>query len=489
MGEHGVTQKGFVRKRLDEIKNSVYGKLKEGWGYDITINPQSFLNVLVTGFSDEVAKLWEVAEDTYYSMYTMSAEGANLDNAMQFGGITRERDARTTYMLACTAADDTVVQYGVLVKSVTNPEKLFRCTNTQVIGRENFRKVVIKPYMESGVDMFYVTINRNSYQYFRNPEDGALEIITAFAEMIDEKGIKAYVDEKNLTLELEDIFKQTSNTLAISNNLLIESVTSNILFESMEYGPIVIADGLIKEMVTLDTGIREVKNDIAPVLGRFEADDIEARQHFVKRVATRSKNMIESVTAEIYNSVDNVISVAGYENDTEMTDDEGRPPKSVEFIVDGGDAAEIANIIYQKKTNGVRAFGNVLMDVSDTFGNIHKVGFNRPDYLYVWLKIRITGKPGKSMAPNFIQMAQESVMEDVKDLQVGDSVYLQTYLAGIYKRVVSVSMVDIRAYAATSEKYIPVEEEYSPDNVVVSHRQKAVFDPSRIEVILHDDQY
>ena len=80
-------------------------------------------------------------------------------------------------------------------------------------------------------------------------------------------------------------------------------------------------------------------------------------------------------------------------------------------------------------------------------------------------------------------------MEDAKNLQVGDSVYLQTYLAGIYERVVSVSMVDIRAYAATSEKYIPMEEEYSPNNVVVSHRQKAVFDISRIEVILHDDQY
>lgn len=489
MVEHGVTQKGFVRKRLDEIKDSVYGTLKEGWGYDITINPQSFLNVLVTGFSDEVAKLWEVAEATYYSMYTMSAEGANLDNAMQFGGITRERDSRTTYMLACTASDDTVIPYGVLVKSATNPEKMFRCTNTQVITRENFRNIVIKPYMESGVNLFYVTINRNTYQYVLHPEGSAIDVLRAFEEMIDEKSIKVQVDEEELSLRLEDVYKQTSNTLAISNNLLVESVTSNILFESMDYGPVVIADGLIKEMVTLDTGISEITNDIAPVLGRFEADDVEARQNFVKRCATRSKNMIESVTAEIYNSVDNVISVAGYENDTEMTDDEGRPPKSVEFIVDGGDAGEIANIIYQKKTNGVRAYGNVLMDVSDTFGNIHKVGFNRPDYLYVWLKVVITGKTGKSMAPNFIQMAQDSIIEDAKDLQVGDSVYLQTFLAGIYKRVVFVSMVDIKACVTTLEKYIPAEEEYNPTNVEVSHRQKAVLDVSRIEVILRDDQY
>lgn len=486
MDEHGVTQKGFVRKRLDEIKDSVYGKLKEGWGYDITINPQSVLNVLVTGFADEVAKLWEVAEHTYYAMYTMSAEGSNLDNAMQFGGITRERDSRTVYMLACTAPDDTVVPYGVLVRSATNPAKTFRCTNTQVIGRENFRKVVIKPYMESGIDLFYVTINRNSYQYVLQPGDGALEVIKAFKGMIDEKGIKVEVDEENLSLGLEDIYKQTSNTLAISNNLLIETVTSNILFESMEYGPVIIADGLIKEMVTLDTGIREITNDIAPVPGRFEADDVEARQNFVKRCATRSKNMIESVTAEIYNSVDNVLSVAGYENDTESTDREGRPPKSVEFIVDGGDEGEIANIIYQKKTNGVRAYGSVLMDVADVFGNIHKVGFNRPDYKYIWLRAVITKEQGRQLAPNYIQLAQDSILEDTKVLQVGDSVYLQKLLTNIYKNLAAVSMVDIRAYAADSEKYIPTESEYASGNIEISHRQKAVFDVSRIEVTLHD---
>lgn len=484
MAEHGVTQNGFVRKRLDETKNDVYAKLKEGWGYDITINPQSFLNVLVTGFADEVAKLWEVAENNYYAMYTMSAEGANLDNAMQFGGITREHDSRTTYMLACTAPDDTVVPYGVLVKSATNPEKMFRCTNSQVIGRENFRRVVIKPYLESGIDVFYITLNRNTYQYVRQEGDTAFTILRAFQGIIDEKGIHVQVDEKNCSLLIEDVYKQTSNTVAISNNLLIESVTSNILFESMDYGPVIIADGLIKELVTLNVGITEIKNDIAPVPGRFEADDIEARQNFVKRCATRSKNMVESITAEIYNSVDNVISVAGYENDAETMDAEGRPPKSVEIIVDGGDDGEIANTIYQKKTNGIRAYGNITMDVADVFGNIHKVSFSRPDYLYVWLKVTITGKQGKAMAPNFIQLTQDSIMEDAADLQVGDSVYLQTFLANIYNKVVSVSMVDIKAFSAKEEKLVPEEEEYASGNIQVNHRQKAVLSPARIEVVL-----
>ncbi len=486
MDKHGVTKNGFVRKRLDEIKNDVYSRLKEGWGYDITINPQSFLNVLVTGFSDEVAKLWETAENTYYAMYTMSAEGANLDNAMQFGGITRERDARTMYMLACTAPDDTIAEYGILVKSATNPEKMFRCTNKQVISRENFRNIVVKPYMESGSDLFYLTVNRNTYQYRRQDSDDELAVLRAMQELIDEKGINVQVDEENCLLRLEDINKQTSNTLAISNNFLIESVTSNVLFESMDYGEVIVANGLIKEMVTLGTGITEVWNDIAPAPGRFEADDVEARQNFIKRCAIRSKTMLESITSEIYNTVDNVLSVAGYENDTEMTDVEGRPPKSVEIIVDGGENGEIASIIFKKKANGIRAYGNTVVDVADIFGNIHKIGFSRPDYLYIWMKAVITGKPGRAMAPNYAQLTQDSILADAADIQVGDSLYIQTFLADIYAKVVSVSMVEIKTFSTPDKSYIPAEQEYIYGNIYVTNRQKAVFDASRIEVTLRD---
>lgn len=484
MGEYGVTKNGFVRKRLDTIRDDVYAKLKEGWGYDVTINPQSLLNVLVTGFSDEVAKLWEVAEANYYSMYTMSAEGGSLDNAMQFGGITREKDMRTTYMLSCTAPDDTIVSYGTLVKSATNPEKLFRCSNNQVISRNNWRRVVLRPYLESGIDRYYVTINGTNYQYDAAEEDGGLSILTALQSIISEQSINVSVDENKCCLVLEDVYKQTSNTLALSNNLLIDAVTSNILFESMEYGPVVIANGLISEMVTMNTGITKVRNDIAPVLGRIEADDIEARQNFVQRVATRSKNMVESITAEIYNSVDHVTAVAGYENDMEVVDAEGRPPKCVEIIVDGGDDGEIADIIYRKKANGIRAYGNITMDVADVFGNIHKVGFSRPDYLYVWLKVTLKGKPGRPMAPNYAQLTQDAILEDGEMVQVGESIYLQTFLAGIYQNVINIAMVNIKACVKTGDMQIPVPADYVLDNIDVNHRQKAVFDRSRIEVVL-----
>ena len=57
MAEYGVTAAGYVPKRADEIKDSINAKLKEGWGYDVSMNPQSMIQVLVIEISDEIAAL------------------------------------------------------------------------------------------------------------------------------------------------------------------------------------------------------------------------------------------------------------------------------------------------------------------------------------------------------------------------------------------------------------------------------------------------
>ena len=101
-------------------------------------------------------------------------------------------------------------------------------------------------------------------------------------------------------------------------------------------------------------------------------------------------------------------------------------------------------------------------------------------------KAVITGKPGRAMAPNYAQLTQDSILADAADIQVGDSLYIQTFLADIYAKVVSVSMVEIKTFSTPDKSYIPAEQEYIYGNIYVTNRQKAVFDASRIEVTLRD---
>ena len=83
MPEYGVTDEGFVLKRLDTIMEEVHADLTAGFGVDTRLNGSSFLNTLVTTFCGQIADLWETAQDSYYAKFPATATGVNLDNAVQ----------------------------------------------------------------------------------------------------------------------------------------------------------------------------------------------------------------------------------------------------------------------------------------------------------------------------------------------------------------------------------------------------------------------
>ena len=62
MSDYGVTKNGFVRKRYDTIYSELQGDIKDGLGIDVSINPKSFFNVLLSSVADKLAVAWELAE-------------------------------------------------------------------------------------------------------------------------------------------------------------------------------------------------------------------------------------------------------------------------------------------------------------------------------------------------------------------------------------------------------------------------------------------
>ena len=101
MPEYGITETGLRIKRLDVILDEINADQTAGFGVKIGTNQRSFLNVLNTSFADKIAELWEFGAEIYHSLSPMSAEGAALDNAVQFGGNSREKHKRTYYTIHC----------------------------------------------------------------------------------------------------------------------------------------------------------------------------------------------------------------------------------------------------------------------------------------------------------------------------------------------------------------------------------------------------
>ena len=480
MSEYGITNEGFNMKRMDRIMAEIHEDLRSEWGVDTTINDQSFLNSFIKSIASQIAGMWETAQDVYYSQYPSTAEGISLDNAMQFGGVTRLDDQRTVYPIACTGDDGTGIIYGTLIRSVTTPSKDFQCLNLQFISRDNFRKLVLDVMPDSEDTVYSIDIDGTAYAYTRKDGDTADDIITGLVSVLVFDDITGTVSEGQLILESQTA--QSSHKATLSDNIIVSEVTSNILFESVDYGNITVPFGTITSIVSNVDGLNRVTNDITPTAGRLEESDIAARQSYIRRIAIRSQNTIEGIVADLYQNVDGVLSAIGKENYSSVTDEEGRPPHSFEIIVDGGDTSEIAQIIFGRKCPGIQAYGSTSVDIADKYGNIINIGFSRPTYQYIWMKIMLTRNYKEVIAPNYAALAKEAVISNAHEYGLGEKVILQKFLPYLYKSLTGVEYITIKGAVTDTDSAAPTD--YVLDVIDMLSRQKAQFDAMRIEVVL-----
>lgn len=68
----------------------------------------------------------------------------------------------------------------------------------------------------------------------------------------------------------------------------------------------------------------------------------------------------------------------------------GRPGKSFEIVVNGGDDTEIANAILGAKPAGIQSYGSTSVLVFDDFGNPYTIAFSRPTQVPIYVSIVLT---------------------------------------------------------------------------------------------------
>ena len=484
MPEYGVTDEGFVIKRLDTIMEEIHSDLSRtvedgGLGVDTRLLGTSFLNTLITTFSSQIADLWETAQDSYYAKYPATAVGVNLDNAVQYGGIRRSPDRKTVYPLHCTGEDGTTVREGAQVATNTMPEIRLSSTDEFQITRSSFNSVSVVVAAEQHDSVYSVTINGAQYSY-RNANGGSADIIAGLKAAINDADYDVTIEDGE-TLVIQDSVKTRSNVLILTENLTTSGVTTIANFSTEEWGRVALPYGVVSKMVNNIAGFHSVTNLLDPVYGRKQETDIELRQSYLAKSALRSNTMIESIVAELLNNVANVESASGYENDTDATDERGLPPHSIEIIVEGGLEDDIAQAILRRKAGGIQTYGSVSVDVPGVYGGSVAVHFNRPEYLYTWLKVVLHGDASR-MPVNYSALTIQSLSEDGAEFVAGTDMLIQLLNEGIYNAVAGLTFVEILSAYSSSKSYVPSAEDYRQQNIMVTTRQKILLSDTRIEV-------
>lgn len=476
MAQYGLTPKGPNPKRLDVVLEEMHAQMTERLGVNTRQNPQSLLNHLLTDVADRIAELWEYGTDVYYSQYPSSAEGISLDNVAQLGGSTREMPAKSYYRILCTGIDGTVVPAGTLIASDTNPATNLTISADAEITRAAFNKATVILASPEATAALGVALNGVLYTITPDPKKSSSENLAALGAAITDEDFKVSVQDDALVIEALD--EISSNVMVLSENLTTRTVGSIITFATVDDGDILIPNGVITKVVKSVAGLTSVVNVGAYIAGQLAETDVEFRKSYVDKIYNRSSSMLESIKSAILENVQGVLSVAPYENDTNEVDEMGRWPHSVEVVVDGGDATEIAQQILNTRAGGISTFGSVETVLHGVYGEEIVVRFNRPTYVKVWFKVGVTLSRSTNPPINYVELIKEQILEKMDALGSGESVIPQHFNLSVS----GIDYIDVWMFATADDGEMP--SEYTQRSVSITARERAVTDENRIEVVI-----
>lgn len=477
--EYGLTQNGPNIKRLDTILEEMHADLSDRWGVNTRQNPSSFLNDLLTDMADKYAELWELGEQLYYAKYPSTAEGVNLDNAAQYGGSTREPAASSRYLIHCTGKEGTTLAAGTLISSTTNPATQLTLTDDKELTRASFNKAEIKIASLETDNVYTVAINGTVFS-FTPTTANASDILNGIAAAITDTSFETSVDEENEILNLEAVELSSTNTLILSENLTTETITCVYSFSTVDTGDILLPDGVITNIVKADSGLQKVVNMCGYIAGRDTETDAEFRLSYADKIFNRSSMMLESIRSAILQNVQGVTSVAPYENYTNVTDAMGRPPHSIEIVVDGGDPEEIAQQILRKKAGGINTFGDTAVVLPGEYDEEITIRFNRPIKIYTWFHIGITLSKSEALPPNYVEILRKVILENTDTLSAGTDVVPQQFMSSLYKACSGISYIDIKLFATEDAAAKP--SSYPDRSELITARQRVYTTEDMIEV-------
>lgn len=144
-----------------------------------------------------------------------------------------------------------------------------------------------------------------------------------------------------------------------------------------------ISAGEITEQTEILNGVTSVTNKNNTLGGTDFETDAQLRERYLERLRRKTSFSTEGIKNYILENT-NVKKCQVIENDTDLKDNDNRPPHSYEAICLGDTDENIFKALYDYKLAGIRTVG----DITKTFDNI-SVGFSRPIEKNIFFNIQI----------------------------------------------------------------------------------------------------
>ena len=161
-----------------------------------------------------------------------------------------------------------------------------------------------------------------------------------------------------------------------------------------------------------------------PIVGREIELDAALRSRAEVEAFKRGQGPIKAIESAIL-EVEGVTYARVYENRTLVTDANSIPGKAINAIVVGGAAADVAAAIFRSRSSGAQVYGtDETEDVTDEWGFVHAMPFDRVDAVNVWVRCTITTSTAEDDAPIGVATTVEDLIlaQAATSFSIGDDV-------------------------------------------------------------------
>lgn len=187
-------------------------------------------------------------------------------------------------------------------------------------------------------------------------------------------------------------------------------------------GAVAALAGAVHKIGTPTRGWQTVTNPLAAVIGAPVEMDARLRLRQSTSTELPSSSILRGIAGAIAD-LSGVTSVKGYENDTSGVDTNGIPSHTISMVVEGGDAAEIADIIRRKKGPGTGTFGSTSETFVDASSGLPvTISFQRPAEVTIDVVVNLSAFAAYTTAIE--EQIQQSIADYINGLDDGADVYL-----------------------------------------------------------------
>lgn len=209
--------------------------------------------------------------------------------------------------------------------------------------------------------------------------------------------------------------------------------------------------GTITEIINPDASISEIKHVDIELLGEDTENDVALRKRFDTAIAGSGSGTTPAIRGAVMR-VTGVKSCVVVENDTNETDESGRPAHSFEVYVYAPETVyqDVAQAIFSKKPIGITSYGTHSEIATNVQGDKKVINFSPVIEIELYIKLSVA--VDSYFETNGVEQIQSALYDFINNLTVGEDV-MYTSLFGHIHSVAGVRSVSTLTLSTDGTAY------------------------------------